>query len=75
MNDFGGGRAEPTGFHDGSVACRCTTSYLVLQARVTRRAVNDWQKRNPGRKVFFFQRAGYASSKGSQAYENAQFPG
>ncbi len=75
MNDFGEQVEPDMRFHDGSGGLSMHNRYPVLQARVTRRAVNDWEKRNPGRKVFFFQRAAYASSDGSQAYESAQFPG
>ncbi len=47
----------------------------VIYGRVTREAVNAFERRHPGRHIFFFTRAGYSGTPGSAAYENANFPG
>ncbi len=75
MNDFGEQVEPGMHFADGTPASVMHNRYPVLQAKVTREAVNAWEKRNPGPKVFFFQRAGFSGRPGSAAYENGQFPG
>jgi alpha-glucosidase (family GH31 glycosyl hydrolase) len=72
MNDFGEQVEPGMNFHDGTSPGRMHNRYPVLQAKVTRQAVDAWQKRHPSRQIFFFQRAGYT---GSAKWENAQFPG
>jgi alpha-glucosidase (family GH31 glycosyl hydrolase) len=75
MNDFGEQVEPDMRFDDGSTGLAMHNRYPVLQAKITRQAVNQWQRLNPGREVFFFQRAGFSGSPGSSAFENAQFPG
>jgi len=75
MNDFGEQVLPDMHFRDGSSGVTMHNRYPVLQARVTREAIDAWRARNGGRPVFFFQRAGYGSRSGSSAYENAVFPG
>jgi alpha-glucosidase (family GH31 glycosyl hydrolase) len=75
MNDFGEQVEAGMKFHDGTPAGVMHNRYPALQAKVTRQAIDSWEKRNPGRKAFFFQRAGFAGSLASQRWENAQFPG
>jgi alpha-glucosidase (family GH31 glycosyl hydrolase) len=75
MNDFGEQVEPDMRFDDGSTGRAMRNRYPVLQAEVTRRAVDQWERANPGRRVFFFQRAGFGGSPGSAAFENAQFPG
>jgi alpha-glucosidase (family GH31 glycosyl hydrolase) len=74
MNDFGEQVEAGMKFHDGTPAGVMHNRYPALQAKVTRQAIDSWEKRNPGRKAFFFQRAGFAGSLASQRWENAQFP-
>ena len=75
MNDFGEQVEGGMKFHDGTPAGLMHNRYPALQARVTRQAIDAWEKRNQGRKAFFFQRAGFAGSISSLRWENAQFPG
>lgn len=75
MNDFGEQVEPGMKFHDGTPASLMHNRYPALQAKVTREAIDAWEKRNPGRKVYFFQRAGFVGSLSSAKWENAQFPG
>ena len=72
MNDFGEQVLPDMRFADGSTGVTMHNRSPVLQATVTRQAVDAWERAHPGRHVFFFQRAGY---NGSAAQESAQFPG
>lgn len=72
MNDFGEQVLPDMRFADGSTGVTMHNRSAVLQATVTRQAVDAWERAHPGRHVFFFQRAGY---RGSAAQESAQFPG
>src|SRR5665648_834067 len=62
-------------FADGSTGVAMHNRYPVLQAQVTRRAVDAWERRHRGKQVYFFQRAGYSGRPGSPGFESAQFPG
>jgi alpha-glucosidase (family GH31 glycosyl hydrolase) len=75
MNDFGEQVEPGMRFDDGSTGRTMRNRYPVIQAQVTRQAVGQWEKANPGKRVFFFQRAGFGGRPGSAAFENAQFPG
>jgi alpha-D-xyloside xylohydrolase len=75
MNDFGEQVLPDMHFHDGETGATMHNRYPVLQARVTRGAVRAWERRHPGRRVYFFQRAGFSGRPGSPAYESAEFPG
>lgn len=75
MNDFGEQVLPAMRFADGSTGVTMHNRYPVLQAQVTRRAVDAWERRHPGKQVYFFQRAGYSGRPGSPGFESAQFPG
>ncbi len=75
MNDFGEQVVPDMHFADGSTGVGMHNRFPALQAKVTRRAVNDWRREHPNTKVFFFQRAGFSGRPGSAGRENAQFPG
>ncbi len=75
MNDFGEQVVPSMHFEDGRTGATVHNVYPVLQARATRRAVDEFEAAHPRRHVFFFQRAGFSGRPGSTAYENAQFPG
>jgi alpha-glucosidase len=75
MNDFGEQVLPAMHFHDGETGTTMHNRYPVLQARVTRAAVRAWEARHPGRRVYFFQRAGFSGRPGSPASESAEFPG
>jgi alpha-D-xyloside xylohydrolase len=49
--------------------------YPVFYHRATRTIINGYERSHPGRKIFFFTRAGFSGTKGSAAYESANFPG
>lgn len=75
MNDFGEQVLPAMHFHDGSTGVTMHNRYPVLQAEVTRAAVDAWERAHPGRRAFFYQRAGFSGHPGSPAYEDAEFPG
>lgn len=75
MSDFGEQVLPGMRFRDGSTGAKMHNRFPVLQARTTRQAIGAWQRRHPGRTVYFFSRAAYAGAPGSAAWENAQFPG
>jgi alpha-glucosidase len=75
MNDFGEQVLPAMHFADGTTGSTTHNRYPVLQARATRAAVDAWERRHPGRRVYFFQRSGYSGRPGSPAYESAEFPG
>jgi alpha-glucosidase (family GH31 glycosyl hydrolase) len=75
MQDFGEQTMADMRFHDGSTGAQMHNRYPVLYHRATRRIVDDWERRHPGREIFFFTRAGYSGTPGSAAYESANFPG
>lgn len=75
MQDFGEEVLTGMRFHDGQTGATMHNEYPVLYARATRQALNLYQRRHPGRQLFFFTRSGYSGLPGSAAYENANFPG
>ena len=75
MNDFGEQVEAGMRFHDGTSAALMHNRYPALQAKVTRAAVDAWERRHPKRHIFFFQRAGFTGSLSSVKWESAQFPG
>ncbi len=75
MNDFGEQVEPGMHFSDGTTGAAMHNRYPVLQAKVTREAIDDWEQLHPNRHVFFFQRAAYSGGRGSANWESAQFPG
>lgn len=75
MLDFGEQVLTGMHFHNGSTGSQMHNLLPVIYGRVTREAVNAFERRHPGRHIFFFTRAGYSGTPGSAAYENANFPG
>ena len=49
--------------------------YLIDYAKATHDAISAYERRHPGRRLWFFTRAGYTGLPGSAAYEGANFPG
>jgi alpha-glucosidase (family GH31 glycosyl hydrolase) len=49
--------------------------YLTLYARATRGELDRYQRLHPGRRLWFFDRAGYSGLPGTAAYDGGNFPG
>jgi alpha-glucosidase (family GH31 glycosyl hydrolase) len=75
MQDYGEEVLFGMRFHDGQTGATMHNEYPVLYARATRDALTSYERRHPGRRLFFFTRAGYSGVPGSAAYESANFPG
>lgn len=78
MQDFGEQVLADMHFADGSTGATMHNAYPTLYHRATRRVVDEYERQHPGRRTFFFTRAGFSGAqgtKGSAAYEGANFPG
>jgi alpha-glucosidase (family GH31 glycosyl hydrolase) len=75
MQDFGEQVQADMRFHDGSTGASMHNRLPNLAHRATREAVRAWERAHPGRRIFFFTRAGYSGTPGAAAFENANFPG
>jgi hypothetical protein len=74
MQDFGEQTLDGMRFHDLSSGSAMHNRYPVLYHRVTRRLVDDYERRHD-RRIFWFTRSGYSGRPGSAAYEESNFPG
>lgn len=75
MQDYGEQIQADWRFADGSTGAQMHNEYPILYDRATRQAITRYQRTHPGRRIFFFTRAGYTGNPGSTAYENAEFLG
>jgi len=75
MQDFGEEVLYGMHFADGETGVTMHNRYLILYAQATREAIAAYERQHPGRKLWFFTRAGYSGLPGSTAYEGANFPG
>ncbi len=75
MNDFGEQVLPEMRFANGETGATMHNRYPALQHRVTREAVAAWERRHPGRHVWFFVRGGWGGRDGSARWEGATFPG
>jgi alpha-glucosidase (family GH31 glycosyl hydrolase) len=75
MQDFGEQVLGDMHFHDGHTGLTMHNRLPVLYHRATRRLVERYERRHPGRRIYFFTRAGYTGTPGSATYEGANFPG
>lgn len=75
MQDFGEQVQVDMHFANGETGETMHNRLPVLFHRATRSAVNGFERRHPGRRIFFFTRAGYSGTPGSAAYEGGNFPG
>ncbi len=75
MQDFGEQVIDDMHFADGSTGKTMHNRLVVLFHKATRDAVREFERNHPGRKIFYFNRAGYSGSPGSAKYEFANFPG
>ncbi|MGZ4174326.1 MAG: TIM-barrel domain-containing protein, partial [Solirubrobacteraceae bacterium] len=75
MQDFGEEVLLDMHFADGETDATMHNRYLNLYARATRAEIDRYERRHPGRRLWFFDRAGYSGTPGSAAYEGGNFPG
>jgi alpha-glucosidase (family GH31 glycosyl hydrolase) len=75
MQDFGEQALAGMHFDNGQTGATMHNRLPVLAHRATREAVRRFERRHPGRKIFFYTRAGYTGTPGSAAYEGANFAG
>jgi sulfoquinovosidase len=75
MQDFGEEVMPGMAFHDGRRGLALHNAYATLYARTTRRVLTAYERAHPGRRTFFFTRAGGVGRPGSAAYEGGNFPG
>ena len=75
MNDFGEQVLPDMHFADGETGATFHNRFPAVQAQVTRGIVSAYEAQHPGRKIFFFQRAGWEGADGSAGAESATFPG
>jgi alpha-glucosidase (family GH31 glycosyl hydrolase) len=75
MADFGEEVLFGMHFADGTTGKTMHDKYLTLYAKATREAIDAYERRHPGRRAWFFTRAGYTGRPGSAAYEGGNFPG
>jgi alpha-glucosidase len=75
MQDFGEQTQADMRFADGETGETMHNRYPNVYHRVTREIVDRWMAAHPGRRVFFFTRAGFSGRQGSAAFENTNFPG
>lgn len=72
MQDFGEQVLNDMVFADGTTGAEMHNRYPVLFHRATRRILDRYERRHPGRRLFFYTRSGWT---GAPAYEHANFPG
>ena len=75
MQDFGEQVQSDMHFADGSTGATMHNRLPVLFHRATRAVVDAYERTHPGRRIFFFTRAGYSGTPGTAAYEGGNFPG
>ncbi|MFL5823923.1 MAG: TIM-barrel domain-containing protein [Solirubrobacteraceae bacterium] len=75
MQDFGEQVLADMHFHDGETGATMHNRLPVLYDRATRQAVKAYERAHPGRRIFFYTRAGYTGTPGDAAYEGGNFPG
>jgi alpha-D-xyloside xylohydrolase len=75
MQDFGEQVQVGMHFDDGSTGATMHNRLPVLFHRATAAAVRSFERRHPGRRIYWFTRSGYSGTPGSTRYEMANFPG
>jgi alpha-glucosidase (family GH31 glycosyl hydrolase) len=75
MQDFGEQVQVGMHFDDGSTGAAMHNRLPILFHRATFEAVRSFERRHPGRHIYWFTRNGYSGSPGSARYEMANFPG
>jgi alpha-glucosidase (family GH31 glycosyl hydrolase) len=75
MQDYGEEVLFDMHFHDGETGVTMHNEYPALYARATRHEFARYARLHPGRRLWFFTRAGFSGLPGSTAYEGGNFPG
>ena len=75
MQDFGEQVQVDMHFDDGSTGATMHNRLPVLFHRATSEAVRSFERRHPGRRIYWFTRSGYSGTPGSAHWEMANFPG
>jgi alpha-glucosidase (family GH31 glycosyl hydrolase) len=75
MQDFGEEVMPAMRFHDGRRGLAMHNRYATIYDRTTRHVLDAYERAHPGRRIFFFTRAGGLGRPGSAAYEGGNFPG
>ncbi len=75
MQDFGEQVFDDMHFHDGRTGRELHNALPALAHRATRLELERYQRTHPGRRLFFFTRAGGSGTPGAARFENANFPG
>lgn len=75
MEDFGEQVQVGMRFDNGTTGWSMHNRLPALMHRATLGAVRDFEARHPGRRIFFYNRAGYSGTPGSARFEFANFPG
>jgi alpha-glucosidase len=75
MQDFGEQVVADMHFDDGSTGVRMHNRLPTLAHRATRQVIESFERRHPGRRIWFFTRAGHTGRPGAAAYEGGNFPG
>ncbi|HET6829765.1 MAG TPA: TIM-barrel domain-containing protein [Solirubrobacterales bacterium] len=75
MQDFGEQVQVGMHFDDGSTGATMHNRLPILFHRATRQAVRSFERRHPGRRIYYFTRNGYSGTPGAARFEFANFPG
>jgi len=75
MQDFGEQVQVDMRFADGSTGATMHNRYGKLYHALTRSVVEQFERENPGREIFFYVRTGYSGAPGSAVFEQAAFAG
>lgn len=75
MQDFGEQVVADMRFHDGSGGVAMHNRLPTLAHRATRQVVTAFEHGHPGRRIWFYTRAGHSGRPGAAAYEGGNFPG
>ena len=75
MEDFGEQVQVDMHFDNGSTGWSMHNRLAVLFHRATAQAVRGFERAHPGRRIFYYTRAGYSGTPGSARFEFANFPG
>jgi alpha-glucosidase (family GH31 glycosyl hydrolase) len=75
MEDFGEQVQVGMHFDNGATGWSMHNRLGVLFHRATAQAVRGFERSHPGRKIFYYNRAGYSGTPGSTRFEFANFPG
>lgn len=75
MEDFGEQVQVGMHFHNGATGWSMHNRLPVLFHQATSEAVNDFERKHPDRRIFYYNRSGYSGTPGSTRYEFANFPG